>query len=80
MRFSIAPVVLFFLTVAAPALAAPVPSPVSDTTAILAKRMSAEEIAMHAGKMFLADDPVTAVPMGIAEEALHLYHNHHHSG
>ncbi|KAG8750570.1 hypothetical protein FRC14_000391 [Serendipita sp. 396] len=80
MRFSIAPAVLFFLTVAAPVLTAPVPSPVSDTTAILAKRMSAEELAIHAAKLALKDDPATAVPMRIADEVFHEVHRHHHSG
>ncbi|KAG8863222.1 hypothetical protein FRC20_010857 [Serendipita sp. 405] len=38
MRPSIASAVLFFLAVTAPALTIPIPSPLSDTIAILAKR------------------------------------------
>ncbi|KAG8773467.1 hypothetical protein FRC15_001987, partial [Serendipita sp. 397] len=48
--------------------------------AILAKRMSAEELAIHAAKLALKDDPATAVPMRIADEVFHEVHRHHHSG
>ncbi|KAG8807766.1 hypothetical protein FRC18_005385 [Serendipita sp. 400] len=50
MHLSIASAVLFFLTVVAPVLTAPVPSPLSETTGIIAKRT----LPIHVDPLHLA--------------------------
>ncbi|KAG8802403.1 hypothetical protein FRC18_007560 [Serendipita sp. 400] len=83
MRLSIAPAVLFLFTVVVPALTAPVPSPLSDTTAILAKRNTGHHglgsvVNLVAGVVA----PEVEGPMKVAEEAERVYegiHNRHHS-
>ncbi|KAG8773469.1 hypothetical protein FRC15_001989 [Serendipita sp. 397] len=73
MRLSFASAV-FFLTVAAPVLTAPVPSPLSDTTqAILAKRTPGEKLnkALHVAEEV---GGVAFPEVKGAELALHVAH------
>ncbi|KAG8815400.1 hypothetical protein FRB91_002301 [Serendipita sp. 411] len=83
MHLSIAPSVLFLFTVVVPALTAPVPSPLSDTTAILAKRNTGHHglgsvVNLVAGVVA----PEVEGPLRVAEEAERFaeeVHNRHRS-
>ncbi|KAG8805099.1 hypothetical protein FRC18_006881 [Serendipita sp. 400] len=89
MRLSIASAILFFYALAGPALAAPVPGPLSDTTGTLTKReIIGQELERRNLFKTIAEVGSLAIP-GVAEErgALaavrfagkmisHIHHNH----